>query len=145
MRLKVTFALLFVLLALLGYIVFFDPWSQADDPADATRSVLGPLAAQIDYLAIRNPDESSLVELKKRDEAWFLVEPYLWPANAFAIDRILEQLRFLESETAFDVAMLEQAEASLADYGLDPSPQPGDRRHRALRRSARGRGEDGAE
>ena len=50
---------------------------------------------------------------------WRIVEPIQWPANYFAINRMLNQLQFLEEEASFSVDELERTGQSLADYGLE--------------------------
>ena len=42
-----------------------------------------------------------------------------WSANYFAINRILNQLQFLEEEASFPVDDIEKTGQSLADYGLE--------------------------
>ena len=44
-----------------------------------------------------------------------------WPANPFAINRILSQLQFLERETSFPVKDIGSSGQTLADFGLDPA------------------------
>ena len=48
-----------------------------------------------------------------------LIEPMQWSANYFAINRILNQLQFLEEEASFSVDEIEKTGQSLADYGLE--------------------------
>ena len=42
-----------------------------------------------------------------------------WSANYFAINRILNQLQFLEEEASFPIDDIEKTGQSLADYGLE--------------------------
>lgn len=51
--------------------------------------------------------------------SWKLTEPMQWPANYFAVNRILNQLQFLEEEASFSLAEINQTGQSLADYGLE--------------------------
>lgn len=120
MRLKITLSLLAILLGLLAYIFYVDP--KAEDPALASerRSILGDMAVGLDYLSVYNARSGTQTTLELKDQRWRLVEPYQWPANEFAVERILNQLRFLERITSFDAASLESAGAALADYGLEP-------------------------
>nr|WP_246462687.1 DUF4340 domain-containing protein [Pelagicoccus albus] len=50
-----------------------------------------------------------------------LKEPYLWPANEFAVQSILTELRFLERISSFETNVFSNSGVSLPDYGLSPS------------------------
>lgn len=142
MRSKVTFLLLALNLALFGYLlVSKHPWSATSRIEENRRRVLGPEAANLSALTITTrpaPDAppgstATTFRLERRGEAWFLATPLDWPANDFAVRRILNELQFLEHETSFSVADLARNGQSLADYGLDqprleilatPTPPP---------------------
>lgn len=57
--------------------------------------------------------------LEREDQTWLITSPVYWPANYFAVQRILTQLQFLKAEARFSVEEIEQSGQSLADYGLD--------------------------
>jgi hypothetical protein len=57
--------------------------------------------------------------LERKGTTWHLIEPMQWSANYFAINRILNQLQFLEEEASFSVDEIEKTGQSLADYGLE--------------------------
>ena len=57
--------------------------------------------------------------LERTGSEWKIVEPIQWPANYFAINRILNQLLFLEEEASFSVDEIRRTGQSLADYGLE--------------------------
>ena len=57
--------------------------------------------------------------LERTGSEWKMVEPIQWPANYFAINRILNQLQFLEENASFSVDEIERTGQSLADYGLE--------------------------
>jgi len=59
------------------------------------------------------------VQLVKRGESWWLVQPYEWPAEPNALNRIVNELQFLEHDTSFAVADLTKSGQTLADYGLE--------------------------
>ncbi len=120
MRLKITLTLLVILLGLLVYIFYIDPWSDMTEGPAESSNVLGPLAADIDYLRIVKTSTNDEIVLSKDDKRWMLQTPHQWPANDFAIERILSQIRFLKEEVSFKVSQLEQAGSTLQDYGLDP-------------------------
>lgn len=142
MRSKVTFLLLALNLALFGYLLLSEhPWSATARIEENRRRVLGPEAANLSALTITTrpaPDAPpgsapATLRLERRGETWFLAAPLDWPANDFAVRRILNELQFLEHETSFPVADLARNGQTLADYGLDrprleiaatPAPAP---------------------
>lgn len=57
--------------------------------------------------------------LKLENNRWRIVSPIEWPANLFAVNRIINQLEFLEKETGFSVEEALKRGHGLAEYGLD--------------------------
>lgn len=57
--------------------------------------------------------------LEHDGSSWSITQPMQWSANYFAVNRILNQLQFLEEEASFSLAEIEQTGQSLADYGLE--------------------------
>ena len=57
--------------------------------------------------------------LEHDGSSWKITAPMQWSANYFAINRMLNQLQFLEEEASFSVAEIKQTGQTLADYGLD--------------------------
>ncbi|MEI6105522.1 MAG: DUF4340 domain-containing protein [Opitutae bacterium] len=117
MRSKVTVVLLFLNVVLFFYIYQYE---KVQLPDANGRRVLGAEVASIDSLTrtSSNPAVASL-KLERRGETWSLVEPYEWPANPHAVDRLVKELQFLEHETSFAVADLAKSGQTMADYGLD--------------------------
>ncbi|KXU37125.1 hypothetical protein AXK11_02820 [Cephaloticoccus primus] len=119
MRTKVTLVLLFLNVALFVFIFKFERgWRTEQAERETRRRVLGPEAASIQRLRISGPGLST-IELQRSGEQWALSSPIDWPANPHAVNRILNELQFLEHETSFSVADLEKNHQSLADYGLE--------------------------
>lgn len=116
MRTKITLLLLFLNVVLFAFIFFQREWRV--DAADlATRNrVLGPEAADIRRLSLAAA--GSVLDLRKEGDRWMIDQPIVWPANDFAVTRILSELQFLEHETSFLVSDLSTNGQSLADYGL---------------------------
>jgi len=120
MRTKVTLVLIFLNVALFVFIFKFERgWRTEQAQREARRRVLGPEAASIQQLRISGPGLAT-IELVRSGEQWSLTSPIDWPANPYAVNRILNELQFLEHETSFSVAELEKNKQSLADYGLEP-------------------------
>lgn len=120
MRLKITLSLLAILLGLLSYIFYIDPTSQENPSNFEAKIILGELAVGIDYLSIHNSITGNDTTLELKNKHWVLTEPYEWPANEFAVQKILSQLRFLERITSFPTSIADSAGVSLEGYGLHP-------------------------
>lgn len=118
MRTKVTLVLLFLNVALFFFIFKFERgWRTAQASLEARRRVLGAETADIRSLRIAGPGITTIA-LQRQGDNWSLTAPIEWPANLHAVNRIINELQFLEHETSFRVADLEQNQQSLADYGL---------------------------
>ena len=120
MRLKLTLTLLVILLGLLTYIFYIDPWGDSRTIEDKDRNAIASLAVDIDFLRISNAAHSLALSIELKEDGWMLTEPYRWPANTFAVERILNQLQFLDTKVSFDADRLSQAGTSLKEYGLEP-------------------------
>ena len=119
MRTKVTLVLLFLNVALFFFIFKFERnWRTERASLEARRRVLGAEAADIRSLTVLN-GATTLYSLKRNGEAWQLTTPLDWPANSATVSRIVNELQFLDHETAFAVADLKANGQSLADYGLE--------------------------
>lgn len=119
MRSKVTVVLLFLNVVLFFYIFYFEKkWRGEQLSLEARRRVLPPEIASLEAIS-RSSRAGETVRLEKRRTGWWLTAPYEWPANSNAVNRIHNELQFLQHETSFTVADLEKGGQSLADYGLD--------------------------
>ena len=118
MRTKVTLILIFLNVALFGFIFYVRPKFDIEEKIKATRTrVLGPESADIQSLTlVAGPQTTALA---RRGEAWSITAPFNWPANPHAVSSILKELQLLEHETSFLVADLPKTGMTLADYGLD--------------------------
>jgi hypothetical protein len=118
MRTKITLVLLFLNVALFFFIFYLRPqWATEERLKEARRRVLGPESINIQSLEIATGGRT--VRLVKHGEAWALTQPFDWPANPYAVNRILTTLQTLQHETSFSVADLAKNGQSLADYGLE--------------------------
>jgi hypothetical protein len=123
MRTKVTLILLLLNVALLAVILYARrEWRVEQDLARAGKRVLGSETIGIRSLTITSPGNDQRVHLEREGDnsPWQIKSPIDWPANDFAIRRIIHELEFLESETSFPVDSLKTNGQSLADYGLNP-------------------------
>ena len=124
MRTKVTLILILLNVALLAVIFYArHEMETGQELARLKNRVLGPEAVGINSLEIASSgiDRKILLERASDNAPWELKSPINWPANDFAVRRIIHELEFLETETGFSVADLKKNGQSLADYGLNPS------------------------
>ena len=117
MRSKVTVVLLFLNVVLFFYIYKFETVVLPD--ANGKR-VLGAEVATIESFTRTSTSPGiAPVRIERRGESWWLAQPYEWPANPNAVDRLVKELQFLEHVTSWTVADLVKTGRSLAEYGLD--------------------------
>jgi hypothetical protein len=121
MRSKVTIVLLFLNVVLFFYIFKYE---QVVLPDASGRRVFGAEVQTITSLT-RTMNAAPTVRLNldtTKGNTWWLTQPYDWPAAPNAVASLLNELQFLEHETSFPVADLEQTGQSLAEFGLaDPT------------------------
>ncbi len=123
MRFTTTIILFLLNLTTLGLILLLQ------DDGDLRASDEQGLSSQIsrhvieaDQIKISGPSLTAPRVLKRNGSNWTQKSPVQWPANHFAVNRILNQLQFLEEQVAFSVDEINRTGQSLADYGLeDPS------------------------
>ncbi len=114
MRTKTTLFLA-VLLAALGAIAYWILGWPTIDPDKSRGTILAPQeAAQLDYLKFESSARPQPIVLEKANDRWRITDPVNWPANIFAVERLVNQLQFLKKVASFPAERL-------ADYGLDPA------------------------
>lgn len=117
MRTKVTLVLLFLNVILFGYVFYYErPMRTRDREFELRRAVLPPEVAGMDSFVRVGPDGT--VRAEKRDDEWWLTQPYEWPLNPNAFARIHNELQYMRNTTKFRIADLQSTHQSLADYGL---------------------------
>jgi hypothetical protein len=119
MRTKVTLGLIFLNVAVFFFIFYL---KNSIPSLDEKRGILGPEVVNIQALEINQANRPEPIRLERRGETWNLVRPIEWPANAFAVRRILNELQQLRSQASFAVRDLAKNGQSLADYGLEKPP-----------------------
>lgn len=121
MRWRLTLLLVLLNLILLGAIVVFSRFDSAERAREEGRLLFS--AGFLESVrAIRLTGEEGTVSwaLVRNDRGdWELQEPFAWPANPYAVENLLQQLRFLRWDSRFAVDELD-ATRSLLDYGLLP-------------------------
>lgn len=119
MRSKITVVLLFLNVVLFYYIFHYEKaLLQERAIMEARKKVYGPEVATIDSLTRTNRSGQTL-KIERRGESWMLTQPYEWPADRNAVDRMINELQFLEHETSFSVEDLGKSGQTLAEYGLE--------------------------
>lgn len=119
MRTQVTIALIGANLLLFGFIFYLNYTGHPDRIArEQTNKVFGTEATDLDFLEIRLGDEEPRV-LRHESGKWNIKSPIQWPANFFAVNRILQQLELLEKETSFRTSHLRGNGQTLDQYGLE--------------------------
>lgn len=123
MRTKVTLILILLNVVLLAVIIYARrQWVVEQDLVRLSKRVLKDEAVGMVSLEITSSGNTGKIRLERKGEnsPWELTAPINWPANDFAVRRIVQELEFLESETRFPVDSLKESKQSLADYGLNP-------------------------
>ena len=119
MRSKVTVILIFLNVVLFYYIFHYEKvLLQERAILEARKKVFGPEVATIESLT-RTDRAGTTLKIERRGESWSVTRPFEWPANRDAVDRMLNELQFLEHETSFSVESLLKSGRTLKEYGLE--------------------------
>ncbi len=126
MRTKATLFLIVLVLSL-GAVAWYISHPKLDPLARANQKLVFPVEmVNVDYLELSFTERTpASVVLQRRAGTWELTAPVRWPANFFAVNRILTQLQYLEKVNSFAVASLADNNQSLADFGLDEATPVG--------------------
>lgn len=120
MRWKIT-----ILLLLLNIITFYGIFFFKEHKPNKTtisKNIWGKAVTDIDRIEIINKAYKEPRIIERQNGQWKIISPIEWPANLFAIQRIITQLQFLIHEARFSIDELEATGQSLEDYGLkDPN------------------------
>lgn len=119
MRKQLTVILILLNLVVLAVFYLFERTGTRVQFDEKNRKIFGEEAVDIDYIRISGNSLGPDRVLKKVENNWELTSPIEWPANFFAVSRILNQITFLEKETSFSVKEIEAAGRDLASYGLE--------------------------
>lgn len=123
MRLKFTFFLLALNLVVFGLIVYLGQEKQSAQSGErGLASQIGRELIDADRIELRGSGLEAPQVLVREGTSWALEKPMRWPANYFAVNRILNQLQFIEEEASFSIDELASTGQTLEDYGLrEPS------------------------
>lgn len=105
-----------IFLILANAALFFALWSLERDPSAAA-----PAADTVPFTVLeisgRGIDKPRV--LKFENNKWRITSPIDWPANLFAVNRIRNQIEFLDREASFSLSEVSKHGHGLAEYGLD--------------------------
>ena len=120
MRLKFTLILLALNILAFGLIAYLNNQGKGIKTESSTLSMqFGSELMDAERIELHGSGLELPRVLERQGSTWQLIEPMKWSANYFAINRILNQLQFLEEEASFPVDEIENTGQSLADYGLE--------------------------
>jgi hypothetical protein len=120
MRFKFTVFLLALNAITFGLIAYLSHQSeQIDSGTGGLSGQIGRELIDADRIELHGRGLEVPRILERKGATWMITEPMHWSANYFAINRILNQLQFLEEEASFPVDEIEKTDQSLADYGLE--------------------------
>lgn len=115
MRFKLTFLLLVA-----NLITFALIWKNAGGNAETEISAQSLFSADISEVSVETSAKNAEpFALERRGRDWFLEKPFVWRADAFAVNRLLNELRFLDDSLGFSVEEVADAGNSLSSYGLE--------------------------
>jgi len=118
MRFKFTISLLILNLIVFSCIFFLKKKNTSPFLENDYGFLQFPLF-DISKIEISSTDIPVTKTLVKQNDQWFITSPIHWPANLFAVQRILTQLQFLQPEISFPLQDTQSSGQSLIDYGLD--------------------------
>ncbi|MDD4933409.1 MAG: DUF4340 domain-containing protein [Methylacidiphilaceae bacterium] len=108
--------LLVIALALFGYIALVDRGKQSTEEQHRTEKQIFRFKSQdVNWLRIAAPDHS--VTLERKENHWWIASPIRAEADDSAVDRLLTELEFLESERTIPAKEVGNADL-LKQWGL---------------------------
>jgi hypothetical protein len=120
MRFKFTIFLLALNLITFGLIVSLNKKPQnIDAHTGGLSGMIGREVIEADRIELNGKGLDAPRILENDGSSWRMTAPMQWAANYFAINRMLNQLQFLEEEASFSLDEITQTGQTLADYGLE--------------------------
>lgn len=120
MRFKFTVFLLALNVITFGLIAYLNHQAKQVEPESGGLSgQIGRGLIDADRIELHGRGLDTPRILERKGSTWQLTEPMQWSANYFAINRILNQLQFLEEDASFPVDEIAKTGQTLADYGLE--------------------------
>lgn len=116
MRLRLTLFLLLLNVGLFSYLAYLENREGDEIPS---RFVFDPgLIERTERIAVQGPALAHPWAAEKDGNRWMVEAPVRWPANPYAVQRLLDLLRSLRWETRFSLEEITDSGRQLTDYGL---------------------------
>jgi len=64
-------------------------------------------------------DQEKKLNLEKKNGYWYVTTPYTWPANLWAVQRLLDEVRYVDAEKGFSTTEAKVGSGNLSVYGLE--------------------------
>jgi hypothetical protein len=120
MRFKFTIFLLGLNLIIFGLIFYLTNKSASfDDSSSNLSGLIGKNLAEAEKIELQSSALTQPWVLSRKGSDWNITEPLEWKANYFAVNRILNQLQFIEEKASFTINEITNTGQNLADYGLE--------------------------
>lgn len=119
---RIRFTIILIFLNILAFGALFTLNQKADKAAQSGNTlatIIGKEVAEAERIELWGNALEATRVLERSGSTWKMTAPMEWSANFFAVNRILNQLQFLEEEASFTIAEIEKTGQSLADYGLE--------------------------
>ncbi|OHE74696.1 MAG: hypothetical protein A2007_02955 [Verrucomicrobia bacterium GWC2_42_7] len=110
-----------IILFLLNLVIFCFIYQKNNNlrTNEETGAFFLPEIQDLNYMEISSEFTSQKRIFEKRRDHWEIVSPVSWPANDFAMQRIIGQIQFLPKEVYFSVESIQKSGQSLEDYGFN--------------------------
>lgn len=120
MRFKFTAVLLLLNLIAFGILLTYRQKDAANTSQDSGLSaIIGQRLVEADRIQITGREIPTPRVLIRDGADWNLIQPMQWSANYFAVNRILNQLQFIEEKATFTLDEIQRTGQDLGDFGLD--------------------------
>lgn len=64
-------------------------------------------------------DSGTKIAMERKGAFWYVTSPYKWAANLWSVQRIIDELRFIDGEKGFNVSEVKANGSNLETYGLE--------------------------
>jgi len=81
----------------------------------ATQSLVFPVTIE----KIELTEGASKLTIEKKNLTWAVTSPFTWSANLWSVQRLLDELRLVDSEKGFAASEVKLGNGSLSTYGLE--------------------------
>lgn len=81
----------------------------------ATQTLVFPVAIE----KIELSEGTSKLSIERKNLAWSITSPFTWSANLWSVQRLLDELRLVDSEKGFAASEVKLGNGNLSTYGLE--------------------------